>query len=154
MERDKGTPQYQYPEYPPPNGRRMSMKLTGHGYHSTSAKHRDLKLSTGRNLCFKTSPGPGSSDSDPCCMLRSVYSREHSTERIQMTVLGGIYTTTDQLFRSNAALLTSGPSVLAGWAAPHARRRRTARQLATWRKDDVTTSRCWPRTRTRLSIGG
>jgi len=45
-------------------------------------------------------------------MLRSVYSSEHCSELIQMTVMGGV--ATDQLFRSNAALL-SGPS----WAAPH-----------------------------------
>jgi hypothetical protein len=45
-------------------------------------------------------------------MLRSVYGRGHCAELIQMTVLGGA--ATDQLFRSNAALL-SGPS----WAAPH-----------------------------------
>jgi len=44
-------------------------------------------------------------------MLRSVYSREHRTELIQMTILGGAATA--QLFRSNAALLC-GPS----WAAP------------------------------------
>jgi len=46
-------------------------------------------------------------------MLRSVYSREHRTELIQMTVLGGAATA--EFFRGNAALL-SGPS----WAAPHA----------------------------------
>jgi len=40
-------------------------------------------------------------------MLRSVYSREHHTELIQMMVLGGAATA--QLFRSNAALLY-GPS--------------------------------------------
>ena len=45
-------------------------------------------------------------------MLRSVYGSEHCIELIQMTVMGGA--ATDQLFRSNAALL-SGPS----WAAPH-----------------------------------
>jgi len=44
-------------------------------------------------------------------MLRSVYGSEHCIELIQ-TVMGGA--AIDQLFRSNAALL-SGPS----WAAPH-----------------------------------
>ena len=41
-------------------------------------------------------------------MLRSVYGSEHCIELIQMTVMGGA--ATDQLFRSNAALL-SGPSI-------------------------------------------
>jgi len=54
-------------------------------------------------------------------MFRSVYSGEHRTELIQMTVLGGAATA--QLFGSNAALLC-GPS----WAAPHARCWRKMRQ--------------------------
>ena len=69
-------------------------------------------------------------------MLRSVYSREHRTELIQMTVLGGAATA--QLFRSNAALLC-GPS----WAAPHAVCWRKMRQ---GHKKDETTS-CWTPTR-------
>ena len=69
-------------------------------------------------------------------MLQSVYGSEHCIELIQMTVLGG--TATDQLFRSNAALL-SGPS----WAAPHVvvvkKKKRSRRTVC----EDETTS-CWP----------
>ena len=60
-------------------------------------------------------------------MLRSVYSREHRTELIQMTVLGGAVTA--QLFRSNATLLC-GPS----WAAPHA----VGAKCAKAKKDETT----------------
>jgi len=67
-------------------------------------------------------------------MLRSVYSREHRTELIQMTVLGGA--TTAQLFRSNAALLC-GP----GWAPPHA----VGAKCAKAKKDETTS--CWTPTR-------
>jgi len=67
-------------------------------------------------------------------MLRSVYSREHRTELIQMTVLGGAATA--QLFRSNAALLC-GPS----WAAPHA----VGAKCAKANKDETTS--CWTPTR-------
>jgi len=51
-------------------------------------------------------------------MLRSVYGSEHCIELIQ-TVMGGA--AIDQLFRSNAALL-SGPS----WAAPHVVKKKKA----------------------------
>ena len=67
-------------------------------------------------------------------MLLSVYSREHRTELIQMTVLGGAATA--QLFRSNAALLC-GPS----WAAPHA----VGAKCAKAKKDETTS--CWTPTR-------
>ena len=69
-------------------------------------------------------------------MLRSVYSREHRTELIQMSVLGGAATV--QLFRSNAALLC-GPS----WAAPHA----VGAKCAKAKKDETETTSCWTPTR-------
>jgi len=80
-------------------------------------------------------------------MLRSVYSREHRTELIQMTVLGGAVTA--QLFRNNAALLC-GPS----WAAPHAVGAKCKMRqgkgmsldvLAKAKKDETTS--CWTPTR-------
>jgi len=65
-------------------------------------------------------------------MLRSVYSCEHCTKRIQMTVLGG--TTTDQLFRSNYAALLSGPSVPAGLPCTHV----VGAKCAKTKKDETT----------------
>ena len=62
-------------------------------------------------------------------MLRSVYSREHRTELIQMTILGGAATA--QFSRSNAAFLClCGPS----WAAPHV----VGAKCAKTKKDETT----------------
>jgi len=63
-------------------------------------------------------------------VLRTVYSREHRTELIQMTVLGGAATA--QLFRSYATLLC-GPS----WTALHA----VGAKCAKAKKDETTSCR-------------
>ena len=77
-------------------------------------------------------------------MLRSVYGSVHCIELIQMMVMGGA--ATDQLFRSNAALL-SGPSLAAPHVVKKKRRRRTVRE------DETTSQLLAPDSRRHLSAG-
>jgi len=78
-------------------------------------------------------------------MLRSVYGSVHCIELIQMMVMGGA--ATDQLFRSNAALL-SGPSL----AAPHVVKKKKRRRR-TVREDETTSQLLAPDSRRHLSAG-